>query len=260
MKGLILSAHGQMSRIGSPCASHAPFVASRPGPLPQGTLPRIETRRNSVTAPQDRTLLIASGNHHKHDEFRRAFPSEIARLVVPSELVATVGSAAPDPTEDGETLLENAVIKARAFSLWSGLQAIADDTGLMVDALDGAPGVLSARWAGEGASFEDNVTRLMDQLKDVPRQRRGAEFRCVLALCDGDQVILTVEERCSGTITDISRGVDGFGYDPIFLPEGESRTFAELEPSEKDAISHRGRALRRFSELYQQLDTTGGPR
>lgn len=213
-----------------------------------------------MTAPQDRTLLIASGNHHKHDEFRRAFPSEIARLVVPSELVATVGSAAPDPTEDGETLLENAVIKARAFSLWSGLQAIADDTGLMVDALDGAPGVLSARWAGEGASFEDNVTRLMDQLKDVPRQRRGAEFRCVLAFCDGDQVILTVEERCSGTITDISRGVDGFGYDPIFLPEGESRTFAELEPSEKDAISHRGRALRRFSELYQQLDTTGGPR
>ncbi len=229
-------------------------------PASSGDTAPHRNSENRVTAPQDRTLLIASGNPHKHDEFRRAFPAEIARLVVPSELEATVGSAAPDPTEDGDTLLENAVLKAQAFSHWSGLLALADDTGLMVDALDGAPGVLSARWAGEGASFEDNVTRVMDQLEGVPRQRRGAEFRCVLALCDGDQVILTVEERCSGTITDISRGVDGFGYDPIFLPDGESRTFAELEPSEKDAISHRGRALRRFSELYPQLDTTGGPR
>jgi len=178
--------------------------------------------------------------------------------MVPSQLEATVGSAAPDPVEDGETLLENAIIKAQAFSSWSGLPAMADDTGLMVTALDGAPGVHTARWAGENATFEENMTKVLDQLSGVPTAQRSAEFRCVIALCDGDQVLLTVEEGCPGSITQKVEGSAGFGYDPIFVPQGETRTFAQLEAAEKDAVSHRGRALRRFSELYQQFDLTGG--
>ena len=180
--------------------------------------------------------------------------------MVPSQLEAEIGSTAPDPIEDGETLLENAIIKAQAYSAWSGQPALADDTGLMVSALDGAPGVHTARWAGEDATFEENVSKLLEQLSGVPAAERSAEFRCVLALCDGDQVLLTVEEGCPGSIAETAEGDGGFGYDPIFIPEDESRTFAELDASEKDAISHRGRALRRFSELYQQFDLTEGTR
>ncbi|MDE0958244.1 MAG: RdgB/HAM1 family non-canonical purine NTP pyrophosphatase [Planctomycetota bacterium] len=211
-----------------------------------------------MTPSPPRSLLIASGNRHKHDEIRRALPEGFAHLMVPSQLESTVGSAAPDPVEDGETLLENAIIKARAFSIWSGLPAMADDTGLMITALDGAPGVHTARWAGENATFEENMTKVLHQLSGVPTAQRNAEFRCVIALCDGDQVLLTVEEGCPGSITQKVEGSAGFGYDPIFVPQGETRTFAQLEAAEKDAVSHRGRALRRFSELYQQFDLTRG--
>ncbi|MEE2882484.1 MAG: RdgB/HAM1 family non-canonical purine NTP pyrophosphatase [Planctomycetota bacterium] len=206
----------------------------------------------------DRTLLIASGNPHKHDEICRELSLAEGLLLRPSDVESKLASAAPDPLEDGETLLENAIIKATAFSLWSGLPALADDTGLMVDALDGAPGVHAARFAGENATFQDNVDKLLKQLGDLPQQQRGAEFRCVLALCDGDQVILTVEEKCSGSIALEPRGKDGFGYDPVFVPANNTLTFAELTASQKDSISHRGRAVRRFAGLYNELGTAEG--
>jgi len=208
----------------------------------------------------DQTILIASGNPHKHDEICRELALEEGKLLRPGDVEPQLASAAPDPVEDGKTLLENAIIKATAFSRWSGMPALADDTGLMVEALDGLPGVRAARWAGENATFRDNIDKLLKELGDLPQSQRGAEFRCVLALCDGDQVILTVEEKCSGSITQDARGTDGFGYDPVFLPLDNTLTFAEMTAAQKDAISHRGRAVRRFAELYNELGTAGGHR
>ncbi len=203
-----------------------------------------------------RPLLIASGNPHKHAEICRELILEERTLLRPADLESKLSSAPPDPIEDGETLLENALIKATAFSRWSSLPALADDTGLMVDALDGAPGVYAARWAGENATFQDNVARLLKELGGVPEDQRGAEFRCVLALCDGDQVILTVEEKCPGFIIGEPRGEGGFGYDPVFVPIGETLTFAEMTADQKNAISHRGLAVRRFAQLFRELTAT----
>ncbi|MGE4603278.1 MAG: RdgB/HAM1 family non-canonical purine NTP pyrophosphatase [Planctomycetota bacterium] len=203
-----------------------------------------------------RPLLIASGNPHKHDEIFRELILEEGTLLRPADLESKLATAPPDPIEDGETLLENALIKASAFSRWSSLPALADDTGLMVDALDGAPGVYAARWAGENATYQDNVTRLLKELGGVPEDQRGAEFRCVLALCDADQVILTVEEKCPGFIIEEPRGEGGFGYDPVFVPLGETLTFAEMTADQKNAISHRGLAVRRFAQLFRELTAT----
>lgn len=205
-----------------------------------------------------RSLLIASGNRHKHVEICRELSLEDGALLRPADLESKLGIPAPDPIEDGKTLLENAIIKATAFSLWSGLPSLADDTGLMVEALDGAPGVHAARWAGENASYQDNVTKLLDQLGELPEHKRQAEFRCVLVLCDGDKVILSVEEKCEGRISPTAQGQDGFGYDPVFIPGGETRTFAEMNPTEKDAVSHRGKAVRRFAMAYEAFGSTGG--
>jgi XTP/dITP diphosphohydrolase len=144
--------------------------------------------------------------------------------------------------EDGDTLLDNARIKARALVAATGLPAVADDTGLEVDALDGAPGVLTARYAGEGATYEDNWSKLLRELGD--RDDRAATWRTValVAFPDGSEV--WAEGTCTGAITRAARGSDGFGYDPVFVPEGDTRTFAELTRTEKNAISHRGHAFR----------------
>lgn len=208
----------------------------------------------------DRPLLIASGNSHKHEEIRRALPQGLVDIVVPATVQKRIGEPIPDPVEDGTTLLENAVIKGVAFSTWSGLPAVADDTGLFIEALDGEPGVHSARWAGEDATFQDNVAMALDRLQQRTGAQRRAQFRCVLALCHGDELILSVEGTCPGTITEQAHGSDGFGYDPIFIPDGESLTFAEMAPQEKDAISHRGKALQLFCDLYQQMNSAGGQR
>ena len=212
-----------------------------------------------IPSPQ-RPLLIASGNPHKYDEISRELSLDEQTLVRPVDLEAKLGSEAPNPVEDGESLLENALIKASAFSRWSGLPALADDTGLMVAALDGAPGIYAARFAGENATFQDNVARLLQDLGDLPEEQRSADFRCVLALCDADQVILSVEEKCPGHISQEARGEGGFGYDPVFVPRGETLTFAEMTPAQKNAISHRGLAVRRFAQLFKEFTTTGDSR
>ncbi len=146
------------------------------------------------------------------------------------------------PPEDAATYRENALAKARAVRAALGVPAIADDSGLEVDALGGAPGVRSARYAGEGATDADNIRRLLAELAGVPAARRTARFRCVLALVrvGGDEIV--VEGTCEGRILDVPRGERGFGYDPLFLPEGGTRSFAELPADAKNRISHRARA------------------
>jgi XTP/dITP diphosphohydrolase len=155
----------------------------------------------------------------------------------------------PDVDETGETLEENARLKAEALCAATGLPAIADDTGLEVDALDGAPGVRSARFAGEDATYSDNVNLLLDRLRDVPDPRRGARFATV-ALArwpDGREVAAFGE--VVGTIAPRPRGGEGFGYDPVFVPEeGDGRTFAEMTSTEKHELSHRGRAFRTLAD------------
>lgn len=153
--------------------------------------------------------------------------------------------ALPAPEEDGETFAENAIKKARAAALASGEMTLADDSGLEVDALNGAPGVHSARYAGDKGSAA-NMKKLLGALESVPEGMRSARFRCVLALVDpkgplGEEVLLA-EGRCEGTIARDPRGTGGFGYDPIFVPEGGEWTMSELSDAEKDAISHRGKA------------------
>ncbi|MHC8504399.1 RdgB/HAM1 family non-canonical purine NTP pyrophosphatase [Pseudonocardia artemisiae] len=152
----------------------------------------------------------------------------------------------PEAPETGATFAENAVAKARDAAAATGLPAVADDSGLAVDALNGMPGVLSARWSGRHGDDRGNLELLLGQIGDVPDERRGAAFVCAAALVvpepAGDETVVHGEWR--GRLVRAPRGTNGFGYDPIFVPEGEERTSAELSPAEKDAASHRGRAMR----------------
>ncbi|MCW0213153.1 MAG: RdgB/HAM1 family non-canonical purine NTP pyrophosphatase [Pseudonocardia sp.] len=150
----------------------------------------------------------------------------------------------PEAPETGATFAENALAKARDAAAATGLPAVADDSGLTVDALNGMPGVLSARWSGKHGDDLGNLELLLGQLADVPDERRGAAFVCAAALVvpGGAEIIEHGEWR--GRLIREPRGSNGFGYDPIFVPEGEQRSSAELEPVEKDAASHRGRAMR----------------
>ena len=183
-----------------------------------------------------------------------------------AEIVAILGAAVPgldlaprpaglaDVDETGATLLENARLKAAAVAAATGEPAVADDTGLAVDALDGAPGVWSARFAGEGATYADNVARLLAELDGVAPDRRTARFETVALVCwpDGREVVAT--GAVEGVIATGPRGSRGFGYDPVFVPsEGDGRTFAELLPLEKHAVSHRGRAFRALAAELANL-------
>lgn len=208
-------------------------------------------------------ILIASGNPHKHGEIERILHAAglTIELVRPSDLGL---GAPPRPVENGRTYLENAEIKARAFSHWGGgLPALADDSGLEVAALAGAPGLLSARYAGKDGDAAANIAKLLAALAGRPASERRARFVCALALCRGDELLAAVADGCEGTILEAPRGGEGFGYDPVFLPAGGTRSFAELTDPEKDAVSHRGRALRalarRLGERSRAARAAGGP-
>jgi XTP/dITP diphosphohydrolase len=159
----------------------------------------------------------------------------------------------PDVPETGATFAENALLKAHAFAAATGLPAVADDSGICVDALNGMPGVLSARWAGRHGDDEANLRLVLAQLADVPASRRGAHFACAAALALPRGPERVVEGRVTGMIIQEPRGTGGFGYDPIFVADGETRTTAEMPPAEKDAISHRGRAFRALVPLAREL-------
>jgi XTP/dITP diphosphohydrolase len=153
--------------------------------------------------------------------------------------------------EDGNTLEANALKKARESFQWTQIPSIADDTGLEVNALDGAPGVRSSRFAGEGASYRDNCEKLLQLLKGVTADKRTAQFRCVVAYADSDEEFY-VEGICEGTILDAYRGQGGFGYDPLFYLPGIGKTFAEISAEEKNRISHRGIAFRKMAEKLRE--------
>ncbi len=195
-------------------------------------------------------IVLATGNPGKVREIRAIF----ADLDV--EIVPQSGFGIDSPEETGTTFIENALIKARFAADATGLPAMADDSGLAVDALDGRPGVYSARYAGEGASDDDNLDRLLEELGDVPDEQRGAGFHCaaVLAFPGDHRPPLVAEAVWRGTILRARRGTGGFGYDPVFLDPASGRTGAELAPEAKNAVSHRGRA---FRALHEQFAASG---
>lgn len=156
----------------------------------------------------------------------------------------------PDIVEDGQTYLENALKKAKIVSDWTGETVLADDSGLSVDILGGEPGVYSARYAGDGATDEDNNAKLLEKLKNIPEEQRTASFFCALALYQPNGQYVSFEARWSGRIIDERRGINGFGYDPIFLDPELNKTAAELPPDIKNTVSHRGQA---FAKLKDHL-------
>lgn len=191
------------------------------------------------TVPVTAQVVLATNNAKKLAELRRILAGEDIAVLG----LADVASY-PDPVETETTFEGNALLKARACVAATGLPALADDSGLAVDVLNGMPGVRSARWAGPDADDDGNLELLLRQLADVPAERRGARFVCVLALALPGGQAEVVSGEVTGRLTDRPQGSNGFGYDPIFVPDGEDRTAAQLEPAEKDAISHRGRAIR----------------
>ncbi|MEE9189874.1 MAG: RdgB/HAM1 family non-canonical purine NTP pyrophosphatase [Candidatus Neomarinimicrobiota bacterium] len=188
-------------------------------------------------------IVLATHNRDKLSEMQHVLSVLKARLFTLDDFPA-IG----DIAETGETLMENAFIKARTVNQQSGLPAIADDTGLEVDALNGAPGVYSARYAGDSATYNDNVVKLLQDLKHLPIQQRTARFRSVVSYVNG-VIELWAEGTVEGIITDIPRGSRGFGYDPVFLIPRLNKTFAELSTEEKNKISHRGLALGKLRKL-----------
>lgn len=196
-------------------------------------------------------LVLATRNVHKVAELRRILGEAGIEGI---ELVGVEAfPSVEDVVETGVTFVENARLKAVAVAKVTGVAAIADDSGLCVDVLGGAPGVFSARWAGRHGDDLTNLQLLLDQLGDVPDVHRRAHFACaaVLALPDGTERV--AEGRLTGHLLREPRGTNGFGYDPIFVPDGETRTTAEMSSAEKDAISHRGRAFRAAVPAIQEL-------
>jgi len=194
-------------------------------------------------------LLIATRNPHKLDEIR-------AILAMPGLTLLTLNDVPPMPEveEDCNTLRGNAEKKAVTVALASGLWALADDSGLEVDALDGAPGVYSARYAGEHVSYEDNNRKLLSELSGCPH--RAASFCCVVTLSDPAGSCASVEGQCHGRIVEAPRGGVGFGYDPVFEPNGSTLTFAEMDPAAKNRMSHRFQALKRARDIWRDLFST----
>jgi len=188
-------------------------------------------------------IVLATHNQHKRHEMNRVL-SSMGITIVGLNDFPQIG----DIEETGKTLLENAFIKARKVFELTGIPSIADDTGLEVNALDGAPGLFSARYAGENPTYEDNINKLMLALEGVPKEKRNAKFRTIIAFVDFNKELHS-EGIAEGVITEIPEGRDGFGYDPIFKPKNFNKTYAEMDIEQKNKISHRGRALKKMKKL-----------
>jgi XTP/dITP diphosphohydrolase len=192
-------------------------------------------------------IIVASKNRGKIEEIKSI-------LNLPFLKWHTFGEFKdwPDLAESADTYRENALAKAKALIELYGMAALADDSGLEVDALQGKPGPLSARFAGAKASDEENVAKLLRELAGVSSDNRSARFRCWIALVEPSGAAVTTEGVCEGSIAEAARGTSGFGYDPVFVPLGQEKTFAELPPREKNSISHRGIALRKMREEFRR--------
>ncbi|MGA3538061.1 RdgB/HAM1 family non-canonical purine NTP pyrophosphatase [Micromonosporaceae bacterium DT194] len=198
------------------------------------------------------TVLLATRNRKKLVELQRILDTALG-----GHRIALVGlddvDAYPETPETGLTFGENALLKAREGCHHTGLPTVADDSGLTVEALNGMPGVLSARWSGRHGDDKANLELVLAQIADLPDDRRGAAFVCAIALVLPSGLEHLVEGRQNGRLLRAPRGAGGFGYDPIFLGDGETRTNAELTPTEKDAVSHRGKALRELAVLVTRV-------
>ena len=196
-------------------------------------------------------IVLATANTHKVIEFQRI----LNELLPDLELVAANQfPGVPEIEETGSTFAENALIKARAINEFTNLPALADDSGLVVEALNGAPGIFSARYAGINADDKANVMKLLNEIKGLDQSLLSAKFECSIALVDKSQDLeLLVDGQMPGQVIKEVRGENGFGYDPIFVPQGLTKTSSQLSDSEKDKISHRGIALRKISVILKQL-------
>ncbi|MDH6226741.1 MULTISPECIES: RdgB/HAM1 family non-canonical purine NTP pyrophosphatase [Streptomyces] len=195
-------------------------------------------------------IVLATRNAGKITELRAI----LAEAGLTHELVgAEEFPEVPDVKETGVTFAENALLKAHALARATGLPAVADDSGLCVDVLNGAPGIFSARWAGRHGDDRANLDLLLAQLADIAEEHRGAHFACAAALALPDGTERVVEGRLEGVLRHAPAGSHGFGYDPVLQPAGESRTCAELTPDEKNAISHRGKAFRALAPVVRDL-------
>jgi XTP/dITP diphosphohydrolase len=195
-------------------------------------------------------LLLATRNAGKLAELQR-----LLEAAVPGVEVVGLRDVEeyPEAPETGATFEENALLKAREAVRYTGLPAVADDSGLAVDALNGMPGVLSARWSGRHGDDDANTALLLGQIADVPDERRGGAFVCAAALVTPDGTEHVLERRWRGTVIREKRGTNGFGYDPVFVPQGLEVTSAELSPEEKDARSHRGQAFAALVPLLAEV-------
>jgi XTP/dITP diphosphohydrolase len=196
-------------------------------------------------------IVLSSGNRDKLKEVTQILSARWLEIVPLSGF-----PGAPDPREGKDSLKDNALKKARLARDFTGLPSVGDDTGLEVDILEGRPGVLSSRYAGENATYADNVKKLLEILQSIPKEQRTARFRCVVALALPSGTEKIFRGQCPGHIAFEPRGQNGFGYDPIFVPEGKKSSFAQLSPVLKNRLSHRGRALsslkRHLRKMYLQ--------
>ncbi|MFF1251348.1 RdgB/HAM1 family non-canonical purine NTP pyrophosphatase [Pseudarthrobacter sp. NPDC058329] len=214
-------------------------------------------------APSAPRLVLATHNKGKLRELRELLRGQVPGLDVDTQVVDAAAAGAPDVVETGITFAENSLLKARAVAEATGLVAIADDSGLAVDVMGGAPGIFSARWSGRHGDDEANLRLLLNQLADVPDAHRGAAFVCAAALAvpgtsarPGHEVV--EYGQLEGVLLREPRGAGGFGYDPVLQPVGEKRSCAELSADEKNAISHRGKAFRALlPAVVEALQTAG---
>ncbi|MFH1753877.1 MAG: XTP/dITP diphosphatase [Candidatus Omnitrophota bacterium] len=192
-------------------------------------------------------IVIATKNEKKFKELKRFFHSSRIKVLSLKEFPQV-----PEVVEDGETFGDNAIKKALAASRHTDKIVLADDSGLEVNALDMRPGVHSARYAGPGKTDDRNMEKLLKALKGIDPKRRTARFRCVIAIARERRVLKLVEGVCEGRIGFVKEGATGFGYDPVFIPRGRKKTFAQLGSREKDRLSHRGKALRKAKGFIQR--------
>ncbi len=192
-------------------------------------------------------IVLATNNKHKIEEIRGILSDPRLEILTLNDF-----KDFPKIEERGETLEENAILKAKGVYEFARLLSLADDSGLEVDALNGAPGVLSSRFAGQHCSYKDNNVKLLSLLKNVPREKRGATFVCVVAMAKDIDIVKTVRGEVRGIITLDERGEGGFGYDPVFYLPELGKTFAQLSFQEKNQISHRAKAFERAKELIKR--------